>query len=259
MFTPSRLLVVGGFVRDHLLHLPSKDIDFLLECSSFDELIANIKFIDPEANIRTDIWSNDAKFGRCIAGVHLNCLNWVQSLHSRDDVAKNRMIYCDFVIAREEGDYSDGRHPSFVKFSTFEKDLYRRDFTINSLAVDDATGEMLDLFGGKAHLDIRRLTTIRDPYTTFSEHIIRILRCLRLSITKRLYIDNEIWWDLNENQSHYRSLLMKDIFTNSIMNELKKMYKFDVLATNTLIEGLPQGIREGIFANIWLEPTNKQK
>ena len=270
MFNPSPIWVVGGFVRDRFLALPSKDIDFLLECSSFDELIQNVLHIDPTADIRTTIDSNDAKFGRCIAGINLNTLGWVKdtalsTLRSGEyysnlaQINVTKKIYCDFVIAREEGDYKDGRHPDYVKFSTVEKDLARRDFTINAIAINDKTGEILDPHEGLKSLACRKLVTVRDPYTTFSEHAIRILRCLRLSLTKDLAIDNDIWYDLDDHSSYYRSLLMSNIFTNSIMSELAKMYKFNTIATNEILDRLPLPIKEGIFSSIWLKPTNEKR
>ena len=52
---------------------------------------------------------------------------------------------------RSEGDYHDGRRPSTVKFEQrHTKDLSRRDFTINAMAYDPLSRELVDPFGGQA-------------------------------------------------------------------------------------------------------------
>jgi len=57
---------------------------------------------------------------------------------------------------RSDHAYYDGRHPSSVQFETDPRlDVLRRDFTINALLLDPATGQILDFVGGKADLDNR--------------------------------------------------------------------------------------------------------
>lgn len=54
---------------------------------------------------------------------------------------------------RSEADYSDGRHPDKVEFITdIHEDLKRRDFTINAMAYNPLTDELIDDFNG--HLDL---------------------------------------------------------------------------------------------------------
>ena len=53
---------------------------------------------------------------------------------------------------RIDGDYSDARHPDGVTFTrSLAEDLARRDFTVNAMAAD-RSGEIIDLYGGKADL-----------------------------------------------------------------------------------------------------------
>ncbi len=80
---------------------------------------------------------------------------------------------------RLEGDYQDGRHPSRVSFTPdLEKDLARRDFTINAMALD-RKGCLTDPFGGQADLENRSLRCVGDPVLRFQEDSLRILRALR--------------------------------------------------------------------------------
>ena len=84
---------------------------------------------------------------------------------------------------RVDGEYSDGRHPDGVTFtSSLEEDLRRRDFTVNAMAYSPATG-LVDPFGGQADLAARTLRAVGEPDKRFSEDALRILRALRFSAT----------------------------------------------------------------------------
>lgn len=60
-----------------------------------------------------------------------------------------------------------------------EKDLERRDFTINALAISFPDGKFLDLFGGIKDLERKRLRPPKDPVRRFQEDPLRILRAAR--------------------------------------------------------------------------------
>ena len=84
---------------------------------------------------------------------------------------------------RIDGDYSDGRHPDAVIFtSSLELDLARRDFTVNAMAYSPAEG-LIDPFGGQADLDAKIIRAVGGPERRFSEDSLRILRALRFSST----------------------------------------------------------------------------
>ncbi len=91
----------------------------------------------------------------------------------------------DFATAREEYYPKCGSRPVITP-STIEKDLFRRDFTINAMAyllVNDGEtplGNFLDPFQGKRHLEERVLEVIHDR--SFCDDPIRILRGIRYSV-----------------------------------------------------------------------------
>ncbi len=92
---------------------------------------------------------------------------------------------------RTDGSYSDSRHPESVSFaSTVEEDLSRRDFTINAMAYNESRG-LVDLFGGKEDLDLRRIRCVGDPETRFREDALRILRAFRFASQLNFEIDPE--------------------------------------------------------------------
>lgn len=82
---------------------------------------------------------------------------------------------------RVDGDYSDGRHPDQVAFSSsLEEDLKRRDFTINAMAYNEVDG-LVDLFGGVEDLEYHQIRCVGIPHERFTEDALRLLRAVRFS------------------------------------------------------------------------------
>ena len=82
---------------------------------------------------------------------------------------------------RTEGDYSDSRHPQWVKFvPRIEEDLARRDFTIGAMAYSPTRG-FADPFGGRSDLDNHILRAVGNPAARFEEDALRILRGVRFA------------------------------------------------------------------------------
>jgi poly(A) polymerase/tRNA nucleotidyltransferase (CCA-adding enzyme) len=83
---------------------------------------------------------------------------------------------------RIDSEYSNARHPDSVKFSEqLSDDLKRRDFTINAIAYDPSTGELVDEHGGQEDLERRVIATVGEPQQRFSEDALRMLRAIRIS------------------------------------------------------------------------------
>jgi tRNA nucleotidyltransferase/poly(A) polymerase len=82
---------------------------------------------------------------------------------------------------RRDGNYSDGRRPDSVEFSTPREDAQRRDFTINGLFYDPVQREVIDYVGGQADLDRRVVRAIGDPDARFDEDKLRMLRAVRFT------------------------------------------------------------------------------
>lgn len=93
---------------------------------------------------------------------------------------------------RGEGGYSDGRRPDEVFFITdIERDLARRDFTVNALAYDPLQDRLVDPFGGLSDMAARVLRTVGRPEERFGEDGLRVLRAARFVATLELAIDGE--------------------------------------------------------------------
>ncbi len=106
-----------------------------------------------------------------------------------DDKANdNEIKYERFEITtfRREGSYSDGRHPDNVSFvNDINKDLARRDFTVNAMAYSPGVG-LADPFEGQKDLKAGILRCVGDPDARFHEDALRILRALRFMSEKGL-------------------------------------------------------------------------
>jgi len=90
---------------------------------------------------------------------------------------------------REESEYSDGRRPDAVHFSTAQADALRRDFTINGLFLDPLTDRVIDYVGGQADLARKVVRAIGDPRERLEEDKLRLLRAVRCAATLEFELD----------------------------------------------------------------------
>lgn len=82
---------------------------------------------------------------------------------------------------RIDGDYSDGRHPDNVTYtSLLSDDLKRRDFTINAMAYHPEIG-LVDLFGGESDLEKGIVRAVGCAEDRFSEDALRMMRAIRFA------------------------------------------------------------------------------
>ena len=84
---------------------------------------------------------------------------------------------------REDGTYTNGRHPDAIVFSHPEKDAQRRDFTINALFYDPIEEKLIDFVGGLHDLQNGIIRCVGDPVVRLSEDYLRMLRAVRFSAT----------------------------------------------------------------------------
>ena len=93
---------------------------------------------------------------------------------------------------RKEGKYSDARRPDSVTYSkSILQDLSRRDFTINGIAYNPITGELLDPFSGRSDIRDRIIRTIGNPVERFFEDGLRPVRACRFASQLEFTIDDK--------------------------------------------------------------------
>lgn len=94
---------------------------------------------------------------------------------------------------RIDGEYTDGRHPDGVIFSTeLEEDLKRRDFTINAMAYNEGDG-VVDCFEGLKDLKDGVIRCVGKAEERFTEDALRMLRALRFSAVLGFDIEEETY------------------------------------------------------------------
>lgn len=108
---------------------------------------------------------------------------------------------------RGETSYTDGRRPDAVHFvDDITADLARRDFTMNAIAVDPWSGELIDPFGGRADLDARVLRAVGDPLERFAEDGLRVLRAARFVATLEVELDAKTLSAISPTLDTYRKV-----------------------------------------------------
>jgi len=170
--------VVGGWVRDLMLHRESKDIDIVVVQPTLSNQPSMADTIASAEAPRWGILLAEAVANRLGKGAHLS----VFKTYGTAQVKKGD-TELEFVGARKESYRHDSRNP-IVEDGTLEEDQNRRDFTINAMAIclnKDRYGELLDPFDGMYDLEDCIIQTPLDPDITFSDDPLRMMRAIRFA------------------------------------------------------------------------------
>jgi tRNA nucleotidyltransferase (CCA-adding enzyme) len=228
---------VGGAVRDELMGVSSKDVDFAVEAQSFEHM---------EAELKTrgfTIFLSTPEYFTIRARVPKD-----SPLHKRTEVA-------DFVLCRKDGIYKDGRRPESVEAGTILDDLARRDFTVNAIAKDE-DGNLIDPYNGADDIKKQWLRFVGNPMERIQEDGLRVLRFYRFLLIKNLYSDEVTWRAVRSNIS---AEMVRKVSIERIKDELEKMFVFDTQRTLGIMSGMTAELNEAIFRNgLWLMPTLKK-
>jgi len=186
---------VGGCVRDLLRGKISSDIDVATNAT-----LNEMKKVFPNAAIIGEAFS--------VALVH------------KIEVA----------TFRQDGPYSDFRHPDFVKIvPTIEEDLSRRDFTINAIAMD-IDGNIVDPYKGKVDIKNKIIRFVGEPKKRLFEDPIRALRACRFAALIGGKIEPETKKAIFENHS-----LLKKVARERVQLELNKILMLDDRETSLFL------------------------
>ena len=182
-----KLYHVGGSVRDKLLGLIPKDYDF-----TTDALPEETQRILTQANISH--WPLGEKFGTIAAKV--------------DNL--------EVEITTHRKDMTSGRHPDVVFTKNLKSDLARRDFTINSMAMD-SKGTLIDPFGGFKDLHRKVIRATGEPKERFAEDPLRMLRAVRFV--------SKLGFRLSSKSLNVIKLYVQSIMSVSKERQLEEMNK----------------------------------
>lgn len=199
--------LVGGCVRDLFMGRKPKDWDITTNATP-EEIIP----LFPKT-----FYEND--FGT--VGV-VN--EWVDDAKGPEKEAERETLkIIEITPYRVESSYSDHRRPDSVKFSkNILDDLKRRDFTMNAIAYDAETGEIVDPFFGVADLARGIIKTVGEAKERFFEDGLRILRAVRFHVELGFPLDHEVEKSIMENKDILKEVSrerIKDEFVKIIMSE----------------------------------------
>jgi tRNA nucleotidyltransferase (CCA-adding enzyme) len=142
--------LVGGFVRDIILKVGNFDLDIVIEGDG------------------TRFAESFAGFMGAKVTIHKHFGTATVRIHSGHKV--------DFSSARKEIYPKPGSLP-VVSFGSLRVDLFRRDFTINAMAIDLRYGKLFDYYGGRNDLEHKRIRILHP--LSFIDDPTRILRAIR--------------------------------------------------------------------------------
>lgn len=162
----AKLFLVGGYVRNACIGIPSFDVDICssLKLEDVEKLLINSDYV-------LKIKNKDLGTADIICGNN----NW------------------EYTVLRTETYAVGGAHsPEKVEFiKSVDLDATRRDFTINSIYLDIAKGEIVDPFDALKDIDKKLVKAVKDPNEVFSHDGLRILRMIRFASELNFSIDNK--------------------------------------------------------------------
>ncbi|HZR00612.1 MAG TPA: HD domain-containing protein [Chloroflexota bacterium] len=159
--------LVGGSVRDAMLHRMHKDVDLTTDATP-DETRAILETTRPLA-----VYDVGARFGT-IAAVF---------------AVGDARIPVEITTFRAEAYEQGSRKPKVAYGVSLLDDLARRDFTINAMAQELRTGQLLDPYGGRADLEARLVRAVGDAEERFAEDPLRMLRAVRFAVELGFRLD----------------------------------------------------------------------
>ena len=183
--------IVGGCVRDALMHVPPHDWDICTSAlpEEIMEVFKSYKIIPTGLK------------------------------HGTVTVMLNSEPF-EITTYRIDGEYEDNRRPKDVIFTkSLKQDLSRRDFTINAMAYNPQIG-IVDIFNGMKDIELRIIRCVGNAEERFSEDALRILRAMRFAATLDFYIDLPTACAMDKCKD-----LLCNISGERISSELTKMLK----------------------------------
>lgn len=235
----------GGWVRDKLLGVGSHDIDVAInKMTGYDFGVRMKEYLE--------VPGNAAKYGvdARAAGLHKIEANPEKSKHLETVTTKILGLDIDLVNLRKETYTEESRNPQ-MEFGTAEEDALRRDATVNAMFYNLSTSEIEDLTNrGFDDMEAQIIRTPLEPYQTFKDDPLRVLRLIRFATRLGYNIDAAAQEAMN-NQDIRDSLRIK-ISRERVGIELEKMLRGkDPRGALEYIDRLD------LYTTIFTDPTSK--
>lgn len=208
----NHVYIVGGYVRDFVMNIESKDLDLVIDLNK-----GNIDFANAIKKTYSDITTNPIKLGAYpIRQIQFTDLN-------------ETIEIADTMKETFPDKFSRQRN---VVFASLKDDIDRRDFTVNSLLLDLTTNNIIDLVGGINDIKngIIRCNSNVNPEEIFSADPLRILRGIRFSVKYGFQIEEKTFNAMKKVGERITILSNERIYT-----ELKNICKVKKGLKNAII------------------------
>lgn len=183
--------LVGGYVRDYLRKKINNDIDICTNATPKDLV-----------NIFKEYKVIPSDYGNVILNIG------------------NKKI--EITTFRKEFSYKNNRKVDSISYvDTYEEDIIRRDFTINTICMDK-NGKIIDLLNGKKDLHKRIIRSVGNANEKMAEDSLRILRAVRFACQLNFKIDEELKNAIKENKN-----VLKTLSYERKKDELTKIFNSD--------------------------------
>lgn len=197
--------IVGGCVRDHIIGRSAEDWDFT----------TNATPEEVESLFEHTVYEND--YGT--VGVVF------------DDATDPSLKVIEVTPYRKEAGYSDSRRPDQVTFGvSLEEDLSRRDFTVNALAYNPITEELIDRYNGITDLHLGLIRCVGDPEKRFDEDALRLMRAVRIATQLNATIEEKTFQAI-QNRAEGLSVIAAE----RVCDELVKILLSDIPAQGVFL------------------------
>jgi len=213
----AEIFLVGGIVRDTLLGMASKDYDFVIRNIPTSKLLAFLK---------TQGWVD-------IVGKKFGVLKFTP---------KGTKQQIDIALPRTEHAFKTGGYRDFDVQSDhklpIEDDLDRRDFTINALAYNWQTNEIIDLYKGLDDLKKKRIKTVGLAKDRFQEDYSRMLRAIRFACQLNFKIENKTWLAIKKLTPKINTKIKSEFVVprETIAKEMVKAFMYNPAKAFTLYD-----------------------
>ena len=208
----NHVYIVGGYVRDFVMNIEPKDLDLVIDIPK-----GNIAFANAIKNTYPNITTNPIKLGAYpIRQIQFTDVN--ETIEIADTMTET---FPDKFSRQRD-----------VIFASIEKDIERRDFTINSLLFDLTSNKIVDLANGINDIKhkIIRCNSNVNPEEIFSADPLRILRGIRFSVKYGFNIEEKTFNAMKNARERINILSNERIYS-----ELKNICKVKKGLKNAVI------------------------
>lgn len=206
---------VGGCVRDSLLGIESKDVDYVIEATSFDEMKEYVLAHSQK------IFLEKPDFG---------IIRYLNLEGKPEDIS--------LCIKSKKSDGSLGT------VGDIEEDLNNRDFTMNAIARLKDSNEIIDPNNGSSDITANIIRCVKNPSITLREDPVRIIRAIRFKVQLDFKYDSELEKFMYQKRD-FSCLL--NVERERLRQELDKCFKIDVSKTLCEINLLGASFRDILF------------